>query len=204
MTVTSVFRSLDRVSACAAILLAWGCQKTLPVVSDDASANTAPAGSAAKGSGAAGSMAKASGNVKPGAVHHASATLKPIGGGVVSGSVSFDDSNGLIGYKATIEHCTPGTSQDRSSYPIAIFDATSCSNPAALEEWDRNHNNVVDCDSSGSGDYFEVVEKEDEVWTIGGPAESNIVGRAVGIETLDAHGDFTVIACGVIAADSTK
>jgi hypothetical protein len=165
-------------------------------VVDDSSANTSTAGAAAGGAaGKTGTTGATSGGSQH-VIHTASASLVPVAGDTVAGTVKFDDASGVIGFDAAFQSCPT----DERSYGFAIYDGTNCSNPSALKEWTRNNNNIVDCRESSLGHNLEVVLKSEEDWSIGGAADSNIVGRLGVIFTVDSHGDSTVIACGVITS----
>jgi hypothetical protein len=164
-------------SACALVLAASACQKTLPVVDD----NTA--GSGAQTNAATGSS--------PSKFARASADLQSVMGSSVTGDVSFMTSgDGYVTETAHVHNCKAG-----EHYYVDVLDATSCSAVSSAQTWSRGYPNITACDDLG----VVVIDPtpQAKMWSIGGDKAADVVGRVAVIETQDQNA--VILACGAIA-----
>jgi hypothetical protein len=117
---------------------------------------------------------------------------------MVTGTVNFTKTASGVDAAISISGCVAG-----KSYPIHIHMGTSCADVAMQQaHWDPPRGEGipnVPCTGTTGSETYSRASSDAKPWTIGDPAESNIVGHVVVVH--DADDPTTRIACGKITAN---
>ena len=186
--------------AALGLLALSSCQRTPPIVDDsEAPATSAPAMSA--GGSPASSMKAASGNPKDTTVAKAIADIAPFGEGQITGTYEFTQTaDGGVTGTVKVRNCV----EDGKALHAYIRQGHSCASSADIGgRWSKDDDGASGpCNAGGTTFALAIHIAQPSLpsdWSIGGSAETNIVGRAV-VVSMDNElvDDPKVIGCGVI------
>jgi len=111
----------------------------------------------------------------------------------LNGMVAFRTTSSGVDVEAYVSGCNGG-----GPFAVAIVDATDCEpNSLEAQAWARGDGIApINCiGPTGPGRLYYARPNDGDGWTIGGPAKSNVLGRALLVR--DPRSD-AVVACGVI------
>ncbi len=191
---------LPRASVAAFLLV--GCVGGHSIATPDGEAGNAPVNSTASVTlaaipGAQRSVSRGFRDGDAGTVTVDSTIYDPI-----SGDATFHLTPTTMDISAKVGGCEPFL----KGYPLRIHAGTSCADAKSIgaqwDEADAGADPLVYCNgTSGTGaSYYSRLDTDPRPWTLGGPANTNILGRVLVIH--DPVSDVP-LACGVIPASPT-
>jgi hypothetical protein len=177
-------------AGCAFIMLAVGCQSTLPVV-DGEPQNAA-------GSGGSNPSSAANGAKGSKVIARAVANLAPFGSGTLAGKVTFEKSeSGTVSGSSDLHNCEEG-----KTYYVYVRDGHGCGSEAEIGgSWRQDPDGAFTTCFNGVVDAFALriaQPTRPSDWSIGDGSASDVVGHAV-VVTLDDENTINTkdLGCGV-------